>query len=281
MLIALCSDKGSPGVTTTALALGSAWVTPVVVVEADLAGGDLAIRLRPHGAALPETPTLLSVAAAARAHPGPNPGSDVVSRHAHRLSARVAVVPAPIGQEQMVGIGDWEPLADALAAAPADELEGSGVPVLVDLGRLQGASRVIGVAARADVVIVVGRPDPTSVIRLRERLARMARDLATVRGKPARFFPVLVSPNRHGEGNVRDLAAVLSDSPVRPFIAGCGHVALDPAAVRRLEAGEDPTGRLARTDLLRSARALAVAVHQVVSIEARPSTTAAVGGSHA
>ena len=53
MLIALCSDKGSPGVTTTALALGSAWVTPVVVVEADLAGGDLAIRLRPHGAALP------------------------------------------------------------------------------------------------------------------------------------------------------------------------------------------------------------------------------------
>ena len=140
---------------------------------------------------------------------------------------------------------------------------------------------MIGVAARADVVIVVGRPDPTSVIRLRERLARMARDLATVRGKPARFFPVLVSPNRHGEGNVRDLAAVLSDSPVRPFIAGCGHVALDPAAVRRLEAGEDPTGRLARTDLLRSARALAVAVHQVVSIEARPSTTAAVGGSHA
>jgi hypothetical protein len=139
----------------------------------------------------------------------------------------------------------------------------------------------MGIAARADVVIVVGRPDATSVIRLRERLSRMAKELAAVRGKPALFFPVLVSRNRHGAGNVRDLAAVLTDSPVRPFIAGCGHVALDPAAVRRLEAGEDPTGRVARTDLLRSARALAATVHHVVSNEAPSSPTAAVGGGHA
>ena len=66
MFVALCGDKGSPGVTTTALALASAWAGHAVVVEADPAGGDLAIRLHPEGSALPETPTVLSVATAAR-----------------------------------------------------------------------------------------------------------------------------------------------------------------------------------------------------------------------
>jgi hypothetical protein len=269
MLIALCSDKGSPGATTTALALGSAWATLVVVVEADLAGGDLSIRLRPNGAALPEAPTLLTVAAAARAHPGP----DVVSKHAHVLSARVAVVPAPIGHEQMAGVGDWEPLAEALGD--------SEVPILADLGRLHAGSRVTGIAARADLVIVVGRPDATSVIRMRDRLSRMASELAAVRGKPARFFPVLVTLHRHGEANVLDLLTVLGDSVACPFIAGGGYLALDPAAVRRLEAGEDPGGRLARTDLLRSARTLATGVQDVAITAPGAATKASVGGGHA
>ena len=67
MFIALCGDKGSPGVTTTALVLASAWAGQAIAVEADPAGGDLAIRLHPGGSTLPETPTVLSVATAARA----------------------------------------------------------------------------------------------------------------------------------------------------------------------------------------------------------------------
>jgi hypothetical protein len=269
MLIALCSDKGSPGVTTTALALGSAWATRVVVVEADLAGGDLSIRLRPNGAALPEAPTLLTVATAARAHPEP----DVLSKHAHALSARVGVVPAPIGHEQMASVGDWAPLTDALAD--------SEIPILADLGRLHADSPVLGIAARADLLILVGRPDATSVIRMRDRLARMAGGLAAVRREPARFFPVLVTLQRHGEGDVHDLLAVLGDTGARPFIAGGGYLALDPTAVRRLEAGEDPAGRLARTDLLRSARTLAAAVRQAAIPASMSARSASVGGSHA
>jgi hypothetical protein len=268
MLIALCSDKGSPGVTTTALALGSAWPTPVVVVEVDLSGGDLAIRLRPRGAALPEAPTLLTVATAARAHSEP----DLVRRHAHGLNAHVAVVPAPIGHEQLSGVGDWRPLLDALV--------NSDVPVLADLGRLGADSPVWDIAIHADLVTLVGRPEPHSVIRMRDKISRMARGISAARGRPARLFPILVTPRRHGQANVRDLLAVLSDTPGGPFLAGGGCMALDPGAVRRLEAGEEPSGRLARTDLLRSARALAATVYGAAQSEPGGATTR-VGERHA
>src|SRR5665213_4511800 len=44
MIVGLVSVKGSPGVTTTACALGAAWPTDrkVLLVEADPFGGDLA-----------------------------------------------------------------------------------------------------------------------------------------------------------------------------------------------------------------------------------------------
>ena len=41
MLIALCSVKGAPGVTTSALALALSWPRPVVLAELDPAGGDV------------------------------------------------------------------------------------------------------------------------------------------------------------------------------------------------------------------------------------------------
>ena len=53
MFIVLCGDKGSPGVTTTAVALASAWAGHAIAVEANPAGGDLAIRLRPEGPPFP------------------------------------------------------------------------------------------------------------------------------------------------------------------------------------------------------------------------------------
>src|SRR4051812_29041479 len=66
VLVALCSDKGSPGTTTASVALASCWPSPAAVVEADPYGGDLAIRIRTEtGAVLPETPTVLTLATAA------------------------------------------------------------------------------------------------------------------------------------------------------------------------------------------------------------------------
>jgi len=250
MVVAVCSDKGSPGATTTALALAAGWPGPAVAVEADPYGGDLAIRVRTGtGAALPEAPTVLTVATAARTSP-PGALPDLVARYAHRVGPQLSVLPGHLAAEQISGVANWEPFAEALAS--------STVPVVVDVGRLHAGSPLLPVAARADVVVVVGQAQPVSVIRLRERLTRLVAPLAAQRGSPPRLFPVLVSPSRHGRADVADLRRVLDDTPAGPLLVGVGYLAMDPAAVRRLEAGEDPTRRLARTPLLRTASALAV-----------------------
>ncbi|MCW2766003.1 MAG: hypothetical protein JWO11_1962 [Nocardioides sp.] len=268
MFIALCADKGSPGVTTASLVLASAWRGPALVVEADPAGGDLGIRLRaPGGSALPEVPTVLSVATAARA----NHGDDVVSRHAHQFTKGVAVVAAPVAAEQLSGVGDWEPLAEVLAS--------SALPVFADLGRLHGGSRVMPVAAGADLVIVVGRPEPASVIRLRDRLVRLAPELAAHRGGPPRLFALLIAPGRHGPGLVGDLGRILDDATARPFVTGLGFLAHDPDAVQRIEVGEDSSGRLARGALMRSARVVVDDLTPLVAPPARSDVVAVRGGA--
>lgn len=268
MLVAICSDKGSPGATTTALVLASVWPSPTIVVEVDHAGGDLGIRLR-HGRGMPfpEAPTVLTVATAARTSSTPG----LVGRYAQEFTKSVSVVPGALLAEQVTGIADWAPLADALAV--------SEVPVFADLGQLHAGSRLMPVAARADVVVVVGRPDPGSVIRLRERLSRLASDLGALRGAPSRLFPILVSSTRHGPGDMADLHAVLGLTPSKPFLVGSGFLALDPVAVRRLESGEEPAGRLARAALMRSGRTISQELARFVddSHRVRTSGAATVG----
>ena len=265
MLLAVCSDKGSPGATTTALALASAWSTPAVLVEADPYGGDLAVRLRTKaGAALPEAPTVLTVATAART----SESAALVSRYAQPVNDQLSVVPGHLVAEQLSGVPDWGPFAAALAS--------SAIPVVADLGRLHSASPLLPVAARADVVLVVGRPDAASVIRMRERLNRLVPALAAHRGSPPRVLPVLVSPNRHGAADVADLRRILAETAAGPLIVGIGYLALDRGAVGRLEVGEHPAGRLARTPLLRTARALVAQVSGLIDVHESAVEVAAV-----
>jgi len=107
----------------------------------------------------------------------------------------------------------------------------------------------------------VGRPDAVSVIRMRERLGRLVPLLSRREAQHrVRLFPVLVSRPRHAAADTRDLGRLLADSSAGPFVAGIGHVAWDPAALQRLERGDDPRGRLARTSLMRSASELAAEV---------------------
>ena len=266
MFIALCGDKGSPGVTTTALVLASAWAGQAIAVEADPAGGDLAIRLHPGGSTLPETPTVLSVATAARA----DREHDPVATHAHALNSTTGVVPGAVLAEQMANIGDWSPLTGALARCACQ--------VFVDLGHLHSASPMLGLAASADLVIAVGRPDMASVIRLRERLVRLAPDLAHLRGAAPRLLPLLVTTSRHGAADVADLRGILAETPVKPFVVDCGFLAHDPSGVLRLQAGDEPGGRLSRTDLLRTARAVTGRLESLAGSPAAASKPSVVGG---
>lgn len=150
MLVALCSVKGSPGVTTTALALAACWPGEVqpVLVECDPSGGDLFARFR-----LEPFPGLVSLAAAIRV--GAAPG--VLWQHTQCLPGqRLPVVVGPAGDDQAraaVSVIARDDAAVLRAAADSD-----GAVVLADCGQVAHASAVLPIIAAADVMLLLARP---------------------------------------------------------------------------------------------------------------------------
>lgn len=153
-LIALGSLTGAPGVTTTACALAAAWpqadagVRPVVV-EANVWGGDLAVRC-----GVPYAPGLVDVAATARqSRPGSLLGAVA------ELPFGVRAVVAPAGRaacREAVRILAGEGGRRVLAGGPGDR-----GTVLLDLGRVGGD--VDGLLGVADEVLLVTRGGPEAL----------------------------------------------------------------------------------------------------------------------
>jgi Mrp family chromosome partitioning ATPase len=146
-VIALCSAKGAPGVSTCALALAAAW--PVegempVVIEADPAGGDVAARC-----VMPSSPGLVELASAHRRTVN-TPGGFL--EFSQPLPFRAAVCAGPVGAE---------PAGAAVELLARQGLQGLGRslggehPILLDLGRLTERTRPL--AEQADRVLVVSR----------------------------------------------------------------------------------------------------------------------------
>ena len=247
-LVGLASVKGSPGVTSTSLALAAAWPRPAVLLEADPAGGDLTFRTRAaHGGVLYARRSILSLAAAARAG---SPAPTLVLEHSQRLSCGVDVVPGFTTASQSHGLANlWSDLGAACQA--------SSVDVIVDLGRLDGRSPLLPLARSVDLLLMVAAATLASAAHLTEALADVA--AATARhGAGPRFVPVLVGPDDSAERDCADLDELLRGSVV-PTAAALP-IPYDAAALARLEHGDRPSGRLGRTLLLRRARQLAVAL---------------------
>ncbi len=163
-VVALVSIKGSPGVTTAALALAGAWRSrPCVLLECDPAGGDLAPSL-----GLPVTPGLVSLAATVRQSPDPAQ----VGQHAATLPSGLRVVVAPVGAEQA------RVTVDALGQSQlvASLAHASDVAAVADGGRLDPESPVMPVLRQATVVLVCLRPRRSDLAHLAPR-AETLRDL--------------------------------------------------------------------------------------------------------
>lgn len=151
MLIAVCSLKGSPGVTTLATALGARWPgqESPIVVEVDPAGGDLMARFR-----LRDTPGLVSLAAAARHRGGADP--NLLAEHTQLLPGGMRVVAGPVGAEQaratlaVLASGPLSPLRRA-----ADQ---PGTTVIADCGRVDPNSPALPIIRSADAMLLVARP---------------------------------------------------------------------------------------------------------------------------
>jgi MinD-like ATPase involved in chromosome partitioning or flagellar assembly len=249
-LIAFCADKGSPGVTTSALAVAAAWPRPVVLAELDPSGGDLALRLvdRDGRYVLAARPGLLTWAAAARLAPVAAP----VRKHCQTVYSGLPVLAGVAGAEQALGLGPlWPDIATGLATTSDDD-------VIADLGRLLPESPLWSVVAAADVVVVVAAGTVEGLVHARDRLRALVADRRPV-GAPS--HPVgavtllLVARDRQGPQAMDAARTVVARE--RLPVTVIGFLAIDRAGVAELQCAK-PGGRPARTLLARSARQVAV-----------------------
>lgn len=238
-LIALASVKGSPGVTTTCLALAAAWPAPRrLVIEADPAGGDLSPRL-----GLPPAPGLASMAAAARR----GHGSGLAWQHARGLHGGLSAVIAPAGAEQAAAC--LAALAGSGAEALASLAAGAD-PVIADCGRLDPGSPALPVAALAGVTLLMVRPLVSDLSHLAMRAESLAR--AGIR------LALLLAPAA-GRGAaeagyaIREIEATMA-IPVRAAIPA------DPRGAAGLTRARGDLRQVRRLPLARAAAGLAAAL---------------------
>lgn len=164
-LVAVCSVKGSPGVTTTCVGLGARWPSgeqPVVVVECDPAGGDLLARWR-----LELSPGLVSLAAAARRTDDPG----LVWQHTQRLPGGLPVVAGPPGAAQArVMLSEITAPGTGVLRRAADQ---EGNVVIADCGRLDPDSPVLPVIQAADVTLLLARARDDALAHVATRLQEL------------------------------------------------------------------------------------------------------------
>ncbi|GAA4237216.1 hypothetical protein GCM10022254_48760 [Actinomadura meridiana] len=261
-LIALAADKGAPGVTTAAVALGAVWPRPVLVAECDQAGGDLVYRLPASadgdasgdtdGGMLNPSRGLLSLAATARRGLRP----DQIAEHCQRLVGGLDVLVGITNAEQAQAMTWlWGPLGRAFAGlAPVD--------VIADCGRLGAETPLTGLLREADLIVLLTRATLEQVAHLRERVMALSEDM---RGGPPVGVLVLADP-RDFRASIAEVDRILAGARQRgqdarggdvaqgrpPDVTVLGGLALDPKGAELLSGRWG--GRLDRSLLIRSAR---------------------------
>jgi hypothetical protein len=250
VIVAVCADKGSPGVTTTATVVAMAWPEQRLLLEADPSGGDLAFRAqrRDGGGLLATEPGLLALAADARIGTAP----EALPRYAQPTAWGVDVVIGPPSAHASAPMRNlWPAVASGAAAWPGT--------AIADLGRLYPGSPALTLAHKATAVLVLARLNVGSLYHLRDRVTELAHTI----GDPSRdrnpvAVVVLARPHAAGEA-VRQVTRMLE--AVGCPIPVAGTIAVDPKTAQRLHHGQLPP-RLERTDLFRSATELAATVCQ-------------------
>jgi len=243
-LIALAADKGSPGVTTSSVALAAVWPRPVLLAECDPAGGDLVYRLpAADGGQLDARRGLLSLAVAARRGLQPRH----VWEHTQKLRGGLDVLAGVTSAEQGVGLeGLWGPVGAVLSALP-------GADVIADCGRVGADGPFCDLLAQAAVVVLITRTALGDVVRLRDRVTAVAAALHR-RGRPGvRVGVVVIAGHKNFGAAVAEIGRVLADGG-RPA-AVLGGIAFEPKSADQLRG--EWGGKLDRSLLIRTARQVA------------------------
>ena len=216
-VVALASVKGSPGVTTAAIAMAARWPVgrKVLLVEADPFGGDLAPR---YGATV--TGGLASLFAAARRELTP----EAVWDHVHELPGGLSVLFGLSGVRQAAANENvWPAITKALAGLDAD--------VIVDAGRLlpQFAGGVSAILAEADVLVVLCGSTLEGIVHLQNALPSL---VAERRGRQ-----LLVVPTGSFGYSTHDIASTLQVAvgPAMPDDRAAAAALANQRRLRKLE----------------------------------------------
>ncbi|MEU1876876.1 hypothetical protein ABZ470_06140 [Streptosporangium sp. NPDC020072] len=235
-LIVLAADKGAPGVTTAATALGAVWPRSVLLAECDPAGGDLAYRLPAQdGGVLNPGRGLLTLGATARRGLQP----EQIHEHTQRIVGGLDVLAGLTHGEQAAGLTWlWGPLGRAFAALP-------GADVLADCGRLGGHPEMTELVTEAALVVLFTRASLDHVAHLRERLQ--------VLPSSVQVAVVVIADPRQYRTTIDDVRRIVTATGRQvAFVTGIAH---DPKGAELLRGQWG--GRLDRSLLIRTARELA------------------------
>jgi hypothetical protein len=246
MIITVCADKGSPGVSWTATVLGMVWPGERVLLEADPSGGDAVLRLRtPEGQLLPPKYGLRGLAVDARS--GNLPAS--LLSYAHQTSLGMPVIPATdMRTEDFALIArQWPAVATAVDRWPG--------AVIADLGRLQEDSSAGPVAAASRIVLLIARCAPEGLYHLRERASALAARLGQGAHGRSPLAVAIICPTRQRTTRLRDVKELLAAEASTSTIPVAGWIAEDERSVQALRDGH-VTKQLLGGDLLASAREL-------------------------
>ena len=191
MLIGLLSTNGSPGVSTTAMAMGSVWPSPVVVIDADPSGGDM---LAAAGAVV-EADREHSLLELLRLG-GQGQIPRVLDSQITVLPTRAPVVTGLAHPGQAGGLA-WTDLAEGLRAVTHRD-------VLVDLGRWGLPYAPAPVLRACDLLVLVVRTQLRGLRRAERILPLIREDVQ--RHNPGGASVGLLVVNDHGPYAVADIA---------------------------------------------------------------------------
>lgn len=221
-LLCVTSVRAAPGASTLAVLAAACWPRPVALLEADPAGGALAVRYR-----LGRQPGLAGLAAAVR-HEAP---ADALWANAQMLPGDLPVVVAPESGEVTTGI-----LRDAGGVLAQWCRELDEIDVIVDCGRLGVRDVTWPLVSSADEVLLVTRPRAEELYPVAHRVRSISPEVRSA-------GLVLIGDRPHGPGEIQAQLGVEVH----------GVVADDPRAAGVLTFGGSSRG-LRRSSLVRSVR---------------------------
>ncbi|MGL5858793.1 MAG: hypothetical protein ACRC35_10405 [Angustibacter sp.] len=263
-LIALFSASGSPGVTTSALALALTWSRPVLLVEADPTGGAAVFAGYLRAESAPAS-SLVDLALAER-H---GQLTEAIARCTLRMpgppDSAVYLLPGTRAHGQARSL---LPLWGALAAE-LKALEATGQDVIVDAGRLGLAGSPEALIYAADLALLVTRTDLVSLSAARSWAQTLRTGFEGVGGGSS--LGLLLVGEREPY-SARDVQKVLQ-------IPVTASLAWDPPAAEVFAKGAKAPRRFDSSNLVRSLTAARSSIQSTVSTHRDQLATQIVRGT--